>query len=131
MAGALAMHMAAGFCSGDPLAFTRRRGNAPIQRHRQFQRQPRAIQRVAQEKALVINVRLISANANDHLYPGVAQDFKTTARNAIIRIRDGGNHPRDARRDQGSGAGRCLPVMGARFQRDIGCGPARRRACLR
>ena len=49
---------------------------------------------------------------------------------ARIGIDDGGYHPRNPGIDQRLGARRCAAVMGARFERHIGCCSTRPLACF-
>ena len=131
MARPRAVYGAARLRPGDPTALARCRGDPPVKAAGQFQRDLRAAQFGSEKETCMIACCLFGQHADGHFYALLTQKFEPLPGHTRIAILKGTNDAGNARRHQRPGAGRRLPVMGARFQRHIGRGPACQIASLR
>ncbi len=115
---------------GDPSAFARSGRNAAIQAGGQLQRDRRQpLGHPAKEPQMRAR-RVLGADAIGHRDPRRSDPCDPLPCNPRIRVAQSHHQPRDACGNQRIGAGWCLSVMGAGFERDIGRGPPRRLARL-
>ena len=124
MAQAHRVHGPAGIRPRDPLAFARAGGDAAIKAGGEFEGDQWASGHDTGQKSTQIVIGNFGQDAALYHDTRCAQHVSAFAINARVGVRDGHDHPFDARVDQRLCAGRCLPVVGAGFQRDIGRGPA-------
>ena len=124
------MNAAAGLGASDPLAFAARSGDTAIKGEREFQGEEGPALAAREEKALHVALGVLSQNTRFYGDPRGTEECEALSGYPRVGVFYGGNHARDACRDQGFGAGWGLTVMGAGFERDIGGCAFRGAACL-
>ena len=131
MARAQQMAMTPRGLRSDPAAVSPCIGHIAIGALRDLQRDHGPAFRDAEEESQIERTGFGSENAARDFNAGAFQTRKAASGDTPIRIDDRAHHPREPRRSKRIRTGWGLPVMGARFQRDIGGGAARPLAGLR